>query len=119
MQTFDNYVYIYNASNKGYLAYVEDNTLKEVYKNTNFEMAINSDSNQPVFFIRRSNSVLQFDKKKEKLEEYNLQVKTGYNIKTILCDQKYFIIVFCADDMPDYAYLISREDITNVSFSCE
>jgi hypothetical protein len=119
MQTFDNYVYIYNASNKGYLAYVEDNTLKEVYKNTNFEMAINSDSNQPVFFIRRSNSVLQFDKKKEKLEEYNLQVKTGYNIKTILCDQKYFFIVFYADDMPDYAYLIPREDITNVIFSCE
>ena len=119
MQAYDDYIYFYNASNYGYLAHIENNNLKEVYKNRNFEIAVNSSISQPIFYIRRTNSVYIFDEKSGTVTETNLQVNNGYTIKTILCDSDSCFIVFSADDSPDYAYILEKEKMANYVFPCE
>ena len=119
MQAYEDYIYFYNASNYGLLARVENDRLKEIYKNRNFEMAGNTSSDQPIFYIRRTNSIYIFDDKNGSLTEVTLSVKNGYTIKTILCDSDSCFIVFISDDSPDYAYLIEKDKIACYTFPCE
>ena len=119
MQAFGDYVYFRNASNYGYLAHIEGGSLKEVYKNRFFEMAINSDTAQPVFFERSGKSIFIYDDEKEELIEYNLRVKDGYSIQSVLSDNEYIYIVFQSEDRSYCAYLVPRDDLSKVNFSCE
>ena len=118
MQAYEDYIYFYNASNYGLLAHVENDSLKEIYKDRDFEIAANTSSNQPLFYIRRTNSVLLFDVENGSLSEIKLSVNNVYTIKTILCDNDSCFIVFCSDDSPDFAYLIEKEKIADYTFPC-
>ena len=118
MQAYEDYIYFYNASNYGLLARAENDGIKEIYKERNFEIAPNTSSNQPLFYIRRTNLVLLFNVENGSLSEIELNVKNEYTIKTILCDNDSCFIVFGADDSPDFAYLIEKEKIADYTFPC-
>ena len=118
MQVFDDYIYIYNASNYGYLARIEDDKLEEMYKGRNFEISTNPFSSQPIFYTRRSNRVYLIDEY-GKWETLELQISNNYTIKNILADNESCFIVCYADDLDDCAYFVDRKVIDKVQLPCE
>ena len=119
MQAFGDYIYFYNASNYGYLAEIKNECLNELYSDRNFEIAVNSSDNHPVFFIRRSSKIFFFNEQDGTLEKCELKIKKDYSIKTVLCDKDFIFVVFYADDKPDFSYLVPKSEISNMYFSCE
>ena len=118
MQAFDDYIYIYNASNYGYLARIENNELVEIFKGRNFEISINHSSSQPIFYTRRSNQIYLLDGGGQ-LNVIELEIANNYTIKSILVDSDSCFITCYADDSTDFAYLVNREAIDKISLPCE
>lgn len=117
MQAFGNYIYIYNASNYGYLAKIENDELKEVYKGRNFEIATNVVSSPPLLYTRRTNTLYSIDSMGNIIET-NLHVGNDYVLMTALVDDDSYFLVFFKDDAPTYAYFVNRNNIEHTLFPC-
>ena|GEM_PF-1305892 len=119
MQLYGEYIYIYNASNYGFLGRIVNGKLHEVYRGRNFELSQSHSGDSPLFYTRRTNTVFTIDNENNSLNEYKMQLGEDYSIMTILSTDKTALIICYADDKADFAYLVNRGNISNVILPCK
>jgi hypothetical protein len=118
MQVFDEYIYIYNASNYGFLGRVYESEFNEIFRGRNFELSLNHVSTDPLFYERRSNLIYTLDKENGNMIENTMIIGDGYSIMNILSTDEILLISCYADDKEYYAYIVKRENIGSIELPC-
>ena len=118
MQAIDDYIYICNASNYGYLAKIEDGKIHTVFKGRNFELALDPSYANPIFYTRGENTLYLIDNS-GRLSEHKIDIANDYAIQTVLSNANNLFIVCYADDKPNHAYLVDKNDIDIISLQCD
>lgn len=117
MQVFGNYIYIYNASNDGFLGKIRNDNLIEIMSGKNFELSLSQSSDSPLFYTRRSD--LYYTINENKLTEHKLQMGEDYSIMTMLSANETVLVVCYADNKKHFAYLVNKENLKNAILPCK
>lgn len=117
MQVFGDYIYIYNASNYGFLGQILNDNLIGIMSERNFELSLSQSSESPLFYIRQSD--LYYTINESKLTEHKLQIGEDYSIMTMLSTNETVLVVCYADNKTDFAYLVNKENLKNAILPCK
>lgn len=117
MDVYGEYIYFFNASMYGYLAKIDGDELKEVFKGRDFAIAKNIPSSAPLFYIRGTNNVYYLDDSGE-LRKEELQIGNDQVLQTIFVYDDLCYVIFYGDEINAYSYIVSRESLGVVMFPC-
>lgn len=110
MQVVGEFVYIYNASNNGFLGRINGDSLVEIYKSNDFCISSDVSGEWPLFFIRRSNTILQLNENGE-LSPIKLDVKNGYCIMAVYSYYDTCFLLLYRDDCPYIGYFVKKNSL--------